>query len=85
VVGSLEVDSANLLTVRGTTTSYAELAKMARAMALSNVKIGAGAAPSNTPYFSDIKIGNAESEDRSGVSFSITANVGSGATSGSTN
>jgi len=78
---SLAVDDSNLLTAEGTTKTYAEVAKLARALAALNVTVGTGAATDNTPYFSDVTI---KTVGKTGdiVTFAITATVGGGATSG---
>ena len=79
---SIAIDSSNILTVRGSAPTYAEIAKLARALSGSNVVVGAGAAPENSHYFSDVNIVSAESSDKTGISFTINATIESGATSG---
>ena len=79
---SLNIDSSNILTVHGNAPSYSVTAKIARALAQSNVQVGTGAAPTNTPYFSDINLSNLEYNDKTGVGFTITATMAAGVTSG---
>jgi len=84
-LSSLQVDSSNLLTILGTAPSYAEVAKLARALTAANVTVGPGASESNTPYFTSVTIGGLDYSDKAGVSFTITANLQSEVTSGSSN
>lgn len=79
---SLQVDNAGALTVIGSAPSFAEVAKLARALEASNVKVGSEASESNSPYFTNVNIGSLDNGERTGVSFTITAVLGSGVTSG---
>ena len=77
-IASMAIDSANTLTVRGTSGNYHDTAKLARALAGSNVLVGTGAAPNNAPYFSNVNIVSADLSDKTGVGFTITATMASG-------
>jgi hypothetical protein len=72
-LSSMTVDSSNDLTVQGVANSYASVAKLARALAASNVTVGANAAASNQPYFSDVAISNLSFTPGTGVAFSLNA------------
>jgi Tfp pilus assembly protein PilN len=80
-LSSLAVDNVGVLTVLGTAPSFAEVAKLARALEASNVTVGPGAAENNAPYFSNVSINSVDSGDRAGVSFSVSATLQSGVTS----
>ena len=82
-VTSLGVDVTGGLTVLGTAPTFADVSKLARALAASNVKVGTGAAEANAPYFSNVNIGSLDNGDRTGVSFTLTANLQPGVTSAS--
>ncbi|HVQ43644.1 MAG TPA: PilN domain-containing protein [Candidatus Saccharimonadia bacterium] len=82
-ISSLSADNQNVLTVRGVAPTYAEVAKLARALIGSNVTVGSSALASNSPYFSDVTIQSVDSGDKTGVNFTIKATMGSGVTSGS--
>lgn len=79
VLNSLTVDQSNTLTVSGEAKTYAEVAKLDRALEASNVQVGQDAKPSNTPYFTNVTITNVNA-DAKGVSYTITAMMGSGVT-----
>lgn len=81
-IASLAVDAQNVLTLRGTAPNYAEVAKLDRAMSLSNVKVGTGSAAGNNPYFTGVTIVSVDSSDKTTVNFSITANLDPGVKSG---
>jgi Tfp pilus assembly protein PilN len=85
VLSSLDVDANNLLTVHGSAPTYAEVAKLARALEASNVKVGSNAAESNAPYFTGVNIVTVDSGDRSGVSFTITSSLSGEVVSASSN
>src|SRR5476649_2012904 len=72
-ISSLQVDSTGALTVVGSSPSYSEVAKLARAMDASNVTIGQNASNSNNPYFTDVNITSVDNSDRVGVTFTISA------------
>lgn len=80
-LSSLSIDAQNNLTVNGTADSYASVAKLARALENSNLTLGSGAAPSNTPYFTDVNITTVGSSS-GGIGFSLSAVLGSGVVSG---
>lgn len=80
-LASLNLDESNQLTVTGNAKSYASVAKLARALEDQNVSLGANAAPTNTPYFSDVSIQTA-SRTTDKVNFSLSATASSGVTSG---
>jgi Tfp pilus assembly protein PilN len=75
---SVAVDASNTLVVDGIGTSYASVAKLARALAASNVTLGSSAQTTNDPYFSSVLIANIASEGN-GVTFTINAVVGASA------
>ncbi len=80
-ISSLQVDSAGVMTVLGTGPTYADVAKIARALEASNVKVGSGAAETNDPYFTDVNISSVDNSDKTGVSFTISATLAPGVTS----
>lgn len=80
-LSSMTLDSTNSLVLQGTADTYASVAKLARALAASNVTVGSGASASNTPDFSNVTITSAALQSTKGVSFSINTTVSSGATS----
>ncbi len=80
---SMAIDAQNAMTINGTGDSYAAVAKLARALQASNVKIGTGAAEANTPYFSGVIITNVALAAK-GVTFTLSANVDPGATTNGT-
>ncbi len=82
-LSSMQIDSSNILTILGTAPSYAEVAKLARALEGSNVTVGAGAAEANAPYFSNVSILSLDNSAKTGVSFTISATLAAGVTSGS--
>jgi hypothetical protein len=79
-IGSLTIDSNNNLAVQGTAASYAEVAKLARAVSDANVTVGPNAAASNMPYFSNVNVTNVAT-GTNGITFSLNAIVGAGAES----
>jgi len=81
VLNSLTVDASNTLTVSGEAKTYADVAKLDRALAASNVQVGTNANASNEPYFSNVNISSV-SADSKGVSYTITATVAPAATEG---
>jgi Tfp pilus assembly protein PilN len=80
-INSLALDAQNAMIVNGNGTSYAAVAKLARALEASNVKVGTGAAESNSPYFTNVTIKNVSST-ASGVSFTLDATIDTEVTSG---
>ena len=78
VLNSLQLDESNLLTISGVAKSYADVAKLDRALEASNVRVGLDAKSGNEPYFTDVTITNV-SEDNQGVSYTMTATVASSA------
>lgn len=80
-ISSITLDATNKLTVSGTARSYNSASKLAEAMEASNVTLGENASPSNTPDFTNVLL-NALSGESGKVSFTITANVATGVTSG---
>jgi hypothetical protein len=80
---SLTIDSSNTLTVQGVGPTYASVAKLARALAAMNVSIGTSAQADNTPYFSNVQITTVTNAQGKGVTYGISATIGSGATGGS--
>lgn len=81
VLNSLTVDASNMLTVSGEAKTYADVAKLDRALEASNVSVGQDAKPSNTPYFSSVNI-TSVSQDTKGVQYTITAQMAPGVTEG---
>ena len=61
--------------------SYLAAAKVAKAIEGANVTVGSGANASNTPYFTNVQL-SAVSLNGATTTYSITANVNPGATSG---
>lgn len=86
-LNSLTVDSSNNLSVVGSGKTYASVAKLARALAASNVTVGTGAQAANTPYFTNVQIASVKNAGTgagvNAVQFSISATLQSGVTSGS--
>jgi len=80
-ISSVSLDVVNKMTVTGVARSYNAASKLAEAMKASNVTLGQGASPSNTPDFSNVLL-NSLSGDQGKVSFTITANVATGVTHG---
>jgi hypothetical protein len=74
-ITSMGIDPNNVMTINGTAPSYAEVAKVARALEASNVKVGAGASESNSPYFSDVSITSVASPARGKVDFAVSATL----------
>jgi hypothetical protein len=70
-LNAMTTDNQNNLTISGSGPSYAEIAKLARALAASNVNVGTGAATGNTPYFNTVNI-TSVSETGNQVDFTIT-------------
>lgn len=79
-LSSLNIDGLNQLTVTGGARAYASVAKLARALAVTNVKVGTGSAPSNPPYFTNVNITEVSKATSQGVSFTIQATMQPGAT-----
>lgn len=79
VLNSLSVDQSNVLTVSGEAKTYADVAKLDRALAASNVSVGQDAKPSNEPYFSNVNITSVNA-DAKGVSYTISAQMAAGVT-----
>ncbi len=80
-LNSLQVDAQNNLTIEGTGQTYAAVAKLARALADSNVTVGTGASPTNMPYFSNVQIGQLDYTPGQGVTFTLSAILSSGVVS----
>ncbi|HEY6737121.1 MAG TPA: PilN domain-containing protein [Candidatus Saccharimonadia bacterium] len=76
-LSSLHVNEANVLTVNGVSKSYAALAKLQRAMELSNVSVGQRASAQNTPYFSNVSLDSAVNTTGKGINFTLSAQVSS--------
>jgi Tfp pilus assembly protein PilN len=78
-ISAMNIDPTNVLTVVGTSGTMAEIAKLDRALEGSNVKVGTSAAPTNSPYFSNVSI---SSDSRAGnkVNFTIKATLSGGIT-----
>ncbi len=81
-LSAMAIDGSNDLSVTGSAPSYAAVAKLARAMAADNLTIGNSANVSNNPYFTNINI-TTVSQQTSGVNFTLSATVGTGAVSSS--
>lgn len=79
-LSSLSIDGLNQLTVTGAARSYSSVAKLARALNLSNVSVGTGAAPTNSPYFTNVNITEVTKGSTQGVSFTIQATMQPGVT-----
>lgn len=80
-ISSVTLDATNKLTVTGTARSYNSASKLAEGMKASNVTLGEGSSPANTPDFTNVLL-SALTGDSGKVSFSITANVATGVTRG---
>jgi len=76
-IGSLQIDVGNVMTVSGKAKTMADVAKLDRALEASNVKVGTGAAASNSPYFTDVSI---SSVGGAPVAFTIKATLSGGVT-----
>jgi Tfp pilus assembly protein PilN len=81
-LSSLSLDSSNDLQVSASATNFNLATKLAKALEASNVQIGQNASASNSPYFSNVTLSEVDNSGQGGVSFSITAQVASGVTSG---
>ncbi len=81
-LSSLTVDELNSLTVSGGARTYASVAKLARALAASNLQVGTAASPTNPPYFTDVNISEV-TKSTQGVSFTIQATLEPGVTDAS--
>lgn len=79
-LSSLDIDNTNLMTVSGGSRTYASVAKLARALSVSNVEVGTNHAPTNEPYFSNVVITEAAKSSGQTVGFTIQAQVQPGAT-----
>lgn len=77
---SMTIDEQNLMVVTGKGKTYASVAKLARALEVSNVKVGTGANETNQPYFTNVNITSVSSSQ--GINFTLTATLGSGVVSG---
>lgn len=77
-ISTLAIDASNSLKITGNAPSYAQVAKLARALEASNVTVGPGAAAGNTPYFKDVTITGVDASDKT-VAFTITTTISSGA------
>jgi Tfp pilus assembly protein PilN len=82
-ISSMAVDGQGGLTITGGAPTFAEVAKLARAMEASNVSVGTGASSSNDPYFTNVNITSVENSSQAGVTFTISAILAPGVTSGS--
>jgi hypothetical protein len=80
-ISSLTVDANNVLSVHGQAPTYAEVAKVIRALEACNVKVCAGATPTSTPYFSNVAASSVESSQKGRVDFTVTASLSPGVTS----
>jgi Tfp pilus assembly protein PilN len=80
-INALSVDESNVLTVTGQSPTYAEVAKVARALEASNVRVGVGAAAANAPYFTGVQITTVSSPRKGEVDFTLTASLSSGVVS----
>jgi hypothetical protein len=78
-VNSMAVDSTNVLSVVGTSGTMADIAKLDRALEASNVKVGTTAAPTNSPYFTNVTI-TSDSRGGNKINFSIKATLSGGVT-----
>lgn len=73
----LSLEGQKILKVSGNGPSYAEIAKLARALEASNVVVGEGASVKNEPYFSNVAIAGVTKTDNGVASFSLSAIVSS--------
>lgn len=78
-IGSLQVDPTNTLSVTGKAKSYADVAKLDRALEASNVRVGTSAALTNSPYFNNVSI-TSVSRTQDTVAFTIKATLSGGVT-----
>jgi hypothetical protein len=83
LISSLQIDASGALTIIGTAPTYADVAKLARALAVSNVTVGAAASSSNSPYFTNVNITSVDNNSKTGVTYTISAQLAPGVTSGS--
>ena len=81
-VSSMQIDAQGALTVIGTAPSYADAAKLVRAMQASNVTVGIGAASTNDPYFNNVNITSVDNNSKVGVTYTISAVLAPGVTNG---
>ncbi len=79
---AMTLDSRNALVVSGFGKTYASVAKLARALEASNVAVGEGATATNSPYFTAVTITSVSNTSTRGVTFSLSATLGAGVTSG---
>lgn len=77
----LSIDNNHQLTFNATGKTYLTAARIAKALEASNVSVGDGAAATNEPYFSDVQL-SAVTSDSGTTTYSVTATVNQGATSG---
>jgi Tfp pilus assembly protein PilN len=76
---TLTLDTTNALKVSGTGSSYASVAKLARALEQSNMTVGPDALITNQPYFTNVAISGVSSDAAGRVSFTLDLQVGQGA------
>lgn len=81
-LNSMTIDSQNAMIVSGTASSYAVLAKLARALEAANVKVGTDASANNEPYFTGVTITSASNTTGKGITFTLNATVGTEAVHG---
>lgn len=84
-LSSLSIDGLNQLTVTGGARTYASVAKLARALSLSNISVGTGALATNSPYFTDVNITEVTKGATQAVSFTIQATLQPGVTTNASN
>ena len=89
ILNDLKVDPGEALVVAGTAKSYFAVAKLAKALEASNVKVGDGAADNNIPYFKNVNItsttlvsGGQLAPTAKQVNFTLTAVADPGVVSG---
>ncbi len=81
-IASLAVDQQNKIRFNGTAKSYAAAAKFARALGASGVKVGPDAKADGQPRFTGVTIESTSGESGGRVSFTMTAIMDGGVTSG---
>jgi Tfp pilus assembly protein PilN len=79
-IGSMTIDSTNALVVTGTAKTFADVAKLDRAMEASNVKVGRDSAAGNSAYFTAVEI-KSVGNGSTGVTFTINATLSTDVTS----
>jgi hypothetical protein len=80
-ISSVAISEDGLLTASGTAPSYAEAAKVSRALAACNVKVCQNANSNNSPYFTNVTLSASGSSNKTGITFSINASVAAEVTS----